>query len=570
MKIKVLLFLFSLFPFFTNAQTPYWSEDFSNGFNSSNGQWTVEGPDTIWKHSFYGTSGEWSIGAPLPQFPTVANGFALFDADSVNTLISPNYIARKGSLVSPLIDVSAYPSCMLGFENFGRTVKAQYDESISVEVSADDGITWTSFDVSHMMPSSDNPEFCEINISPVVVGSSTVRIRFTFGQSSTTHYFWAIDDITLYNAPVNDIRLETVSFDSTTGPFSQAINYSIIPMCQVEPMYPTASVYNEGYTTQTNVHVVVDVEKNGIPVSTLQTPSQSMTPWISAESTSNIFNQFSGPGEYSFIYEAVQDEVDEKPATNFDTISFEISDNLYARDRRYNGGYGPIAGNNGYLYPFQMGNLFKITEYASPIEIIVYIDLSTVTGAIAYGAVNSYDPSTGAITLLGQTPDHIVTAQDIADGWITLEFVDTIHFQAGQYILATVGASSTHDELSVGHSRYSGEPACFMYNDITATWTSLIYAPMVRMRLNDCFIGIDDISFADVELFPNPNQGAFTISGMKPGTKVDVYNSLGALVLSDQVNIDQMSYQTSGLATGVYYVRLMHEETFKSIKMIID
>ncbi len=568
MKIKFLSFLLSLLPIFSIAQTVFWSEDFSSGFNSPNGQWTLEGPDTLWKHSFYGTSGEWSFGTPQPQFSSVANGFALFDGDSANWPNSPSYDYYTGSLVSPSIDVSAQVSCMLSFENFARCLK-NTDTVFTLEISADDGLTWMFHDLSYLMHEYDNPELYEINISNYVMGSSTVRLRFTFGWEPQSHYFWAIDDIKLFTTPVNDLSIQEVHFDSTTNALGPAIEYSIIPTCQTKSIYPYASFYNEGSSTQTNVRLAVDVEHDGAPLTSLLSGSSSLAPWLYDEHTTNIFNQSLAVGEYSFRFEIMQDEIDENPANNVDTISYELSLNEYARDREIIGGFYNTLGGNMQSIAFELGNLFEIQEATSPEEILVYSGNLTDSGVVIYGTFYSYDASNGSFTYIGQTNDYTATAQD-TNTWVTLDVPSGISFNTGQVIFAGIGMYSSADFFQVGRAQSALPYTAFHRYTDSVTWQYSGSTPAIRMKLTPCDVSLEEGEFAEVKLFPNPNQGEFTISNVKAGTKVEVYNSLGAIIMSDQVRKQEATFQVPDLAKGVYYVRLHNEGASHSIKMLVD
>jgi len=178
----------------------FWSEDFANGLASTNGTWTQSGTDQIWKQSFFTTSGEWSTGTPPFVSTTSANGFMLYDADSLNFLVTPNYVDRDGALISPSIDCSAESTITLNFESNARYCCADASGLFTVSVSNDGGITWTDYQVMTALAAnaaSANPETPSVDISAVAGNQANVMIRFNFGSAGNSHYYWIVDDIWL-------------------------------------------------------------------------------------------------------------------------------------------------------------------------------------------------------------------------------------------------------------------------------------------------------------------------------------------------------------------------------------
>ncbi len=185
------------------AKALFWSEDFANGLNSTNGTWTQSGTDQIWKHSFYTTSGEWSTGTPAFASTTSANGFMLYDADSLNFTVTPNYLDRNGALISPSIDCSGQATVTLNFEANARYCCADATGLFTVSVSNDGGSTWTDYQVMTALAAnaaSANPEMPAVDISAVAGNQANVMLRFNFGSAGNSHYYWIVDDIWLDGA----------------------------------------------------------------------------------------------------------------------------------------------------------------------------------------------------------------------------------------------------------------------------------------------------------------------------------------------------------------------------------
>lgn len=72
--------------------------------------------------------------------------------------------------------------------------------------------------------------------------------------------------------------------------------------------------------------------------------------------------------------------------------------------------------------------------------------------------------------------------------------------------------------------------------------------------LANCTIDQNEIS-----IYPNPNEGKFTISGVKKGDVVEVYSQLGIPILHDKVSENALfDVDISALAKGIYFVKVQN------------
>lgn len=204
--------VFLLYSGLSVAQVSIWTEDFAGGLIGANGTWTVSGADPDWAFSTVGTDGEWSTGTPAFASTTNANGFMLFDADALNQVVSPNYVARVGELTSPAIDLSGESTVWLQYQSNFRHC-CVVGTLIKVSVSGNGGSTWTDYDATNGVTTnagSANPFIHELNISAVAALQSDVRVRFTFGDGTLTHYYWVVDDVMLFDGA---LPVELMSFE---------------------------------------------------------------------------------------------------------------------------------------------------------------------------------------------------------------------------------------------------------------------------------------------------------------------------------------------------------------------
>jgi hypothetical protein len=91
-------------------------------------------------------------------------------------------------------------------------------------------------------------------------------------------------------------------------------------------------------------------------------------------------------------------------------------------------------------------------------------------------------------------------------------------------------------------------------------------------QLNKTFttLGIEDFSLNASSVYPNPSNGAFTVSSKTALNEINVYSQTGALVKTIKVedSSEKSDVSISGLQSGVYFIELKND-TDKSWKKII-
>lgn len=77
-------------------------------------------------------------------------------------------------------------------------------------------------------------------------------------------------------------------------------------------------------------------------------------------------------------------------------------------------------------------------------------------------------------------------------------------------------------------------------------------------------IGIESQHF---QIFPNPGTGIFSV--ISPLGQLEVYNSIGRLILSIEISEEESSIDISEFSDGIYFISLKTEEAMKSHKIIL-
>jgi len=73
--------------------------------------------------------------------------------------------------------------------------------------------------------------------------------------------------------------------------------------------------------------------------------------------------------------------------------------------------------------------------------------------------------------------------------------------------------------------------------------------------------GIADISNAsDISIYPDPNKGSFTVSGIIKGQVIELYNTLGQKLSSSTADNTTMYFDISNKVDGIYLVRILNKD----------
>jgi hypothetical protein len=78
-------------------------------------------------------------------------------------------------------------------------------------------------------------------------------------------------------------------------------------------------------------------------------------------------------------------------------------------------------------------------------------------------------------------------------------------------------------------------------------------------------IGLDEFGFGNIGLYPNPNDGYFTLSGLTDfgsDATIEVFNLAGAVVYSEKIvanSAETFKLDLRGFPAGMYHVRVSSE-----------
>ncbi|OFY87018.1 MAG: hypothetical protein A2236_00070 [Bacteroidetes bacterium RIFOXYA2_FULL_33_7] len=396
-----------------------WENDFSHPSD-----WTISnntGDDQDWvitniddPDAGYGR-GTWD---DVDNVITNENNYGMFDSDAVGSDggTQDAYLAYNGTI--NLID---YPNVAI---KFAQRVALFTTTECIVQISADNGVTWTDFDVNAGRATSTTYEdFVNLNISSVAGNQPLVKIRFNYIGS--WDYLWCVDDVQLVVASANELVLENAWAD-----FYGLGYYSNTPKNQVTNLTMFyGAVFNNGTYEQTNIKLNVEVDDNNAIVHSIDgTIYASSMPGardtIDADSSTTTTDSFFlTPAEiasYNVNYTLTQAETDENIGNNTFEIKFNVTDTIFARDIEYNTYTGPSRYDDG-VDGDRVGVAYYFPVDDEVSSISVYIPTLTDVETSFIGKI-LMDDGAGNLIEAVTTDIHVVAEADLG-GWVTVPFI---------------------------------------------------------------------------------------------------------------------------------------------------
>jgi len=305
-----------------------WPEGWTNRDNTDRGDVWVWGDDSI-KGRF--------TRLPGLNSHTPGDGWIMFTADLYNykdNVVTSN--THDAWFQIPAIDCSSKSSVIVKFYQNFRTCCGS--PNVKLYVTNDGGVHWAIYDCAFGTQTND---FClrneaEINISEVAAGLPNVELRFWFQEN--THYFWALDDLSLSEGFHNELVLEDDRAYMINGIENDEEGFMpYLPWKQFNsPGFGAhtfwAAFYNNGLDDQEGVALNVDVTKNGEAAFTAVSGTSDI--WTLERDTLNFTGspfRPDGYGDYHFTYTAVSDNEEQVPGNNTANYYLTVSDSIYSR-----------------------------------------------------------------------------------------------------------------------------------------------------------------------------------------------------------------------------------------------
>ena len=326
-----------------------WNEYFDGGtgLTTTNGTWTTSGAEgAYWGLSSSGT-------APNGFGMSLTNDYLMWN--SYDNVTEGSFASTPvfGAVESPDIDLSSITTTEAAVEFKLNAMFCCNDEPWTIAISNDAGATWgAEIPLSLGLGANDNSN--DINepvhmtfvisnyLDATPANNDDVRIRFTWDGTTanaapqySTHYYWGIDDIRIFELPQNEVANEEMWLADTYAS-ANFYEYTIAPANQRPTLTVQNKITNFGLNDPSALDLEVTVFDSGMNI--VDGPVSGGTLFnapISTDETDTITFATSidpstyAPGDYmirSVIRHDGGSTVDEVPENDTLWRTFKISD----------------------------------------------------------------------------------------------------------------------------------------------------------------------------------------------------------------------------------------------------
>lgn len=392
-----------------------------------------------------------------------SSGYLTFPATTQGTIFAYtnddlcNCDKSADRMILPAQDFSAMAGVRLYFDVY---LNGGYGETGSVEISTDNGSTWTSVNTITANASAWQDDV-SINISAYAgAGNTNVLISFLYNDAGEWSYGMGVDDIKLEELlPGPDMELTAASESE----------YTIVPFSQITTLNLSADVTNVGVSNATDASLTVNVYDATDLVNPIQTTSSAATA-VNASATANLTaGSFTPSTLATYVFEYITTATGDASAVN-DTsyTSLLVDGRTYARDDgNVTASFGIGGGAPGYL-----GYMFDVVTTA-PIDSVFAAFNKPGTSTVSGDGVGDitrfviFDVTGGLPnTIIGESGTYTFTPADTsglitrtleiqATGGGTLTLTPGTYFVAAEENNTNVGLAFTDNNFQTSTFYYS-------------------------------------------------------------------------------------------------------------------
>ena len=547
----------------------------SNSFNTPS-DWVINNtagtPGLGWEFSSNPAAIPVSQLSPFAS-TTAANGFLFVNSDANNTVDFDGTPIVTTATTSATINLTGQPVVRLRYQHNFRW----WHDTRGVSVSADNGATWTDFEMSneneYSLPNQNagNPEQTVIDISSIAGNQAQVKIRFYYNDHDWWGWYWAVDDVALFVPEDYDLVM-LGGYWGSTGAWGARLPYYQIPLSQLAPLDVAGIVKNYGALTQNDV-VFTAALASGV-WSGSSAPEAVLTGATDTISLTGALTPSPIVATHVINMTASSSATDAVPADNsiLSAASVSVNDYIYARDKgtATNGTYNAGMG-------FEAGNIFDIFASANLSGIDAYIDGGAVVGAEVYAKLYSVDPTAtttaAAFVFVDESVSYTLTAADLGQK-ITLALgAGATPLNAGEsylVVLGSFGDGGATDDLIISTAGVSEASTSYYFDMTDLTWYYTTATPMVRMNF-DPSVGVNEVQDnLGLRVFPNPANEVINISLNKEvSATITLLDVSGKVVRTQALNGISTSINTASLNSGVYFVTINDGTSVSTQKVVI-
>ncbi len=555
----------SIQPQFSAKATPLWQNDFSNASD-----WVISnntGDNQNWEIT---TTTDPSIGyntGPWVDASDVVsneNGYALFNSDGVGSDggMQDAYITNATAF-----DLSANANVIIQF--YQRIRKFTNTETF-VQVSSDNGATWTDFEVNAAKPVSVTyEEQIAVNISSAAGGQSSVLIRFNYRGS--WDYLWAVDDVKIFAQPDNNIEITTAYF---SGENNEGTEYGRTPMMQLDDAYLVGlDITNTGVLTQTAITATADFGSFTSNFSAASIAPQDTINLENTETPTLAVGQYDGVFTATSAEETSGDYFDDNTynrsfAVTNDVYSIDGIDIYPAADLKLSSlGTNSFTGGED---NFLMASWYHVKQAQDFYGVRIELANGTVEGAeVSASIIDTTELLADGTQPLVISDIYNVTAADITNGYMVIPFTSSMTLSPGCYYAAVTLSSfgNTSDIRILDDQTVSQPPlASVIYIPGDGTYTN---GEATAIRLLAGTTGLDETTMEGVSVYPNPSNGLVNISNDNHFSNTITVTDITGKVVTTTSATAAAAIDLSAYGKGVYMVTISNEKGRKTERVVI-
>lgn len=495
---------------------PVWSDDFSTA-----GVWTTGNTGA-------GVQGAFVVGtypAAMTQYMgAMANGTApLAFFNAVQYLITGPVGIQNAYIQSPTINFG--PSNILAI-SFNQKYRAFNFDKTWVEVSTDNGATWTSYQVNTTAvgngPSIQNTETLNV---PVPANTANGKIRFrweslTADDDGGSGYGWAIDNVVITEGYANNVSL----YQTFSAVGTQKLSYTKIPTVQAaaaEKVTFGAIAKNTGSASQ---NVVLNVAngaytKASAPVTIAPFEQDSLEILVA-----DGYTMPTAVGVSNFNYSLTSNNTLSQTGDDAGVYPFEVTNKIMAVDK-FDGTNATLTGaftgwQNG-TGRAEIGTFFEIFApqnlYALQIHIGSVDVPANYLGRAVVGSIYEVPSGAGDPTIIDATAERAMTAT-MFGSLVKFYFNDPIELEAGKTYLVTAGFEAGQ-QVPISFGGFVTDGNVMGKNGETFTGLlanenlgNVVECPIIRLDFTN-YTSVEELAsqFA-VNAYPNPFNGSTEIA----------------------------------------------------------
>jgi hypothetical protein len=208
-------------------------------------------------------------------------------------------------------------------------------------------------------------------------------------------------------------------------------------------------------------------------------------------------------------------------------------------------------------------------------SIVMNVPVTFSTGTLSVTAVNSCGGTStrnASLTRLPATPASITGAASVCPSQVGVTFNTPTVTGVTQLWTVPTGATITAGQSTTSMTCNWGTAAGNVtLRSVNACGQSAAITKAVTLLacMQEAPANLVEARIADINIYPNPNQGSFTIHSTKTGY-YRLMNSTGQLIYEVQLNdLNNFTFEVRGLSTGFYFLQGVSGSDYVQQKVVV-